>query len=444
MATNFSRRDFLKTASLASAGLAFRANAFSAKSYRRILGANERVNFAIIGLHGRGYGHLSALADCKNAMVTHICDVDKRELDPFALNVQEKFGQSPVQAKDFRTFLDSKDVDAITICTPEHWHTHMSIMGLQAGKHVYVEKPPSHNPAEGEMLVQAQKKYGKLVQMGNQQRSSLHTMEAIQKIREGVIGKVYFGKAWYSNERKSIGVGKEVAVPDYLDWELWQGPAPRRAYRDNIHPYNWHWFWHWGTGETLNNGTHEVDVCLWALDVKYPQRVSAAGGRYHFKDDWEFYDTLVTNYEYDGKMITWEGRSCQGKKYYGRGRGAMIHGTEGAVLIDRDGYEIYNAIDEKVFEYAKPEKDAALDTRGEGPLTTAHFQNFINGITLNEKLHSPIAAGNVSVTMLQLSNIAWKVGRSLNLDTSNGHILKDKPAMKMWRREYERGWELKL
>ena len=155
--------------------------------------------------------------------------------------------------------------------------------------------------------------------MGNQQRSSAHTIEIIGKIREGLIGRPYFGKAWYSNTRKAIGVGKAVPVPPELDWDLWQGPAPRRPYKDNIHPYNWHWFWHWGTGETLNNGTHEVDVCRWALGVDYPKRVSASGGRYHFKDDWEFYDTLVTSFEYDDKMITWEGICCQGKQYYGRG-----------------------------------------------------------------------------------------------------------------------------
>ncbi len=442
MKNTYSRREFIKSTSAATMGVAIGATALAPKSYSRIIGANDRINFAIIGLHGRGNGHLSAIAACKNTNVSHICDVDRRELDRFSADVLEKTGIIPVQEKDIRILLESKDVDVITVATPEHWHTPMALMGLQSGKHVYLEKPSSHNPAEGELLVSAQKKYGKLIQMGNQQRSSAHTIEAINKIHSGEIGTPYFGKAWYSNTRKSIGRGKHLPVPDYLDWDLWQGPAPRVAYKDIYHPYNWHWFWRWGTGETLNNGTHEVDLCRWALKVNFPNRISATGGRYHFDDDWEFYDTLITNFEYDDKMITWEGKSCQGKRYYGRGRGATIHGTEGTVLIDRDGYEIYNLADEKVFEFITKQKDGSMDVIGEGPMTDAHFQNLLDAIREGKRLRSPIDEGNISVTMLLLSNIAWKTGRVLNLDTSNGHIINEKLAMEMlWGREYEPGWE---
>jgi len=436
-----SRREFLKDIALGTAGIAVGLNA---KSYARIMGANDRVNFAIIGLHGRAYAHLECIRQNKDTMVTHVCDVDRRELDKFAVTAKEKFNQIPIKEKDFRRILESRDVDAITIATPEHWHAHMAIMGLQAGKHVYVEKPSSHNPYEGELLVQAQKKYGKLVQLGNQQRSSDHTIEIIKKIHEGLIGKPYFGKCWYSNTRKSIGIGKVVPVPDYLDWELWQGPAPRRAYKDNIHPYNWHWFWHWGTGETLNNGSHEVDICRWALGVDYPSRITASGGRYHFKDDWEFYDTLVTSFEYDEKMITWECMSCQGKEYYGRSRGSTIHGTEGTVLIDRSGYQVFTLNDKLIDEYKTKEKTTTQDLQSINTMTTKHFQNLINGIRVGENLHSPIEEGNISVTMLQLSNIAWKLNRTLQLNKENGHILDDNKAMELWRREYEKGWELKV
>jgi predicted dehydrogenase len=436
-----SRREFLKDIALGTAGIAVGLNA---KSYARIIGANDRVNFAIIGLHGRAYAHLECIRQNKDTMVTHVCDVDRRELDKFAVAAEEKFNQIPIKEKDFRRILESRDVDAITIATPEHWHAHMAIMGLQAGKHVYVEKPSSHNPHEGELLVQAQKKYGKLVQLGNQQRSSDHTIEIIKKIKEGLIGKPYFGKCWYSNTRKSIGIGKVVPVPDYLDWELWQGPAPRRAYKDNIHPYNWHWFWHWGTGETLNNGSHEVDICRWALGVDYPSRITASGGRYHFKDDWEFYDTLVTSFEYDEKMITWECMSCQGKEYYGRSRGSTIHGTEGTVLIDRSGYQVFTLNDKLIDEYKTNEETTTQDLQSIDTMTTKHFQNLINGIRVGEKLHSPIEEGNISVTMLQLSNIAWKLNRTLQLNKENGHILDDNKAMELWRREYEKGWELKV
>ena len=438
--TMTSRREFLKDITVGTAAMAV---GLSAKSYARILGANDRVTFAVIGLHGRAYAHLEAIRASADAAISHVCDVDRRELDKFSAAVKEKLNRSPVKEKDFRKVLESPDVDVITIATPEHWHAPMAIMALQAGKHVYVEKPCSHNPHEGELLVQAQKKYGKLVQMGNQQRSSRHTIDIVRKIKEGLIGKPYFGKSWYVNTRKSIGIGKPVPVPDYLDWDLWQGPAPRRPYKDNVHPYNWHWFWHWGTGETLNNGTHEVDLCRWALGVDFPKGVSASGGRYHFKDDWEFYDTLVTSFEYDDKMITWEGMSCQGKQLFNRSRGAAIYGTEGTVVLDRDGYEVFSLDDKKVDVFSVNSKTTSQDLLSLDSMTNDHFQNLINGIRLGEKLRSPIEEGNVSVTMLQLSNIAWKVNRTLRLNGKNGHIIDDPGAMELWQREYEKGWEVK-
>jgi predicted dehydrogenase len=290
------------------------------------------------------------------------------------------------------------------------------------------------------MLVEAQRKYGKLVQMGTQQRSSPHTIEIVEKIHAGAIGSPYFAKAWYVNERKSIGAGKEVPVPPRLDWDLWQGPAPRCPYKDNVHPYNWHWFRIYGTGETLNNGTHEVDVCRWALGVDYPKRVTSSGGRYHFKDDWQFYDTLVTSFEYEDKMLSWEGKSCQGMKFYGRGRGSTIMGTTGAVLIDRDGYEIYDLKGDKTSEFKLGKMTSSADLIGRDSMTDAHFANFIAAIRKGEKLNAPIAVGNVAVTMLQLSNIAWEVNRELRLDTKDGRIQGDPEAMKMWGREYEPGW----
>jgi predicted dehydrogenase len=434
------RREFLDSLAAGAATVAVNA---TAKSYRQILGANDRLNFAVIGLNGRAYAHLSALkANRSAARISHVCDVDANILLKFAASTQQEMGEAPATGKDFRSILELKDVDAITIATPDHWHAPMAIAGLQAGKHVYVEKPCSHNPAEGVMLVQAQQKYRKLVQMGTQQRSSPHTIEIVQKIHDGIIGKPYFAKAWYSNVRKSIGTGKEVPVPAQLDWDLWQGPAPRQAYRDNVHPYNWHWFRSWGTGETLNNGTHEVDVCRWALGVAYPRKVTSSGGRYQFKDDWQFYDTLVTSFDYEDKMITWEGKSCQGMKYYGRDRGSTIMGTDGTVLVDRGGYELYDLKGNKTSEFkaASSPSSASADLIGRDTMTDAHFANFIAGIRNGEKLNAPVADGNIAVTMLQLSNIAWEVSRELHLDTKDGRIQGDADAMKMWGREYEKGW----
>ncbi|MFY9747185.1 MAG: Gfo/Idh/MocA family oxidoreductase [Acidobacteriaceae bacterium] len=434
------RRDFLDTMAVGAAGLAVSS---TAKSYAQIMGANERLNFAIIGLNGRGYAHLSALAaNRETARVAYICDVESNILAKFAAEAQKELGYAPQAEGDFRKILERKDVDAISIATPDHWHAPMAIAGVEAGKHVYVEKPCSHNPAEGALLIEAQKKYGKLVQMGTQQRSSPHTIEIVQKIHDGVIGRAYYAMAWYVNTRKSIGFGKDAPVPPTLDWNLWQGPAPRRPYKDNVQPYNWHWFRIWGTGETLNNGTHEIDVCRWALGVDFPNRVTATGGRYQYKDDWQFYDTLVTNYEYDGALIAWDCRCCNGMKIYNRDRGSTIMGTNGSVLVDRDGYEVYDLGGHKTDEFrVKKEATSSADLIGRDSMTNDHFTNFIAGVTKGEKLHSPVEVGNVAVTMLQLSNIAWEVQRELKLDTSNGKIVGDAEAMQGWGREYEKGWE---
>jgi len=433
------RREFLDALAFTAAGV---ATAMTARSYARILGSNDRLNFAVIGLNGRGYAHLASIkANKDSARLTHVCDVDSDILAKFAETAQKDMGEPVTAEKDFRKVLALRDIDAISIATPDHWHAPMAIAGLRAGKHVYVEKPCSHNPAEGQMLVKAQQKYGKLVQMGTQQRSSKHTAEVVEKIHGGLIGRPYLAKAWYSNVRKSIGTGKEVQVPPRLDWDLWQGPVPRRPYQDNLHPYNWHWFRVYGTGETLNNGTHEVDVCRWALGVDFPQRLTAAGGRYHFKDDWQFYDTLVTNFDYGEKLILWEGQSCQGMKQYGRDRGALIMGTTGAVLVDRDGFEVYDLKGTKTSEFRTGSRTSSADVLGRDSMTDAHFANFIAAIRSGEKLNAPISDGNISVTMLQISNIAWEVNRELTLDTRDGRVQNDDAAMKMWTRTYEKGWE---
>jgi predicted dehydrogenase len=440
--TMVTRREFLDTLAV---GAAISATGLSAESYGRILGSNDRLNFAIIGLNSRGYAHLDALKSNKSAArVSHVCDVDSNILKKFADATNEAMGEPAVAEKDFRHVLQLKEVDAVSIASPDHWHTPMAIAALEAGKHVYVEKPCSHDPAEGALLVQAQQKYGKLVQMGTQQRSSPHTIEIVDKIHNGLIGRAYYAKAWYSNTRKSIGFGKEVPVPATLDWDLWQGPAPRCPYRDNVHPYNWHWFKTYGTGETLNNGTHEVDVCRWALGVDYPLRVTSSGGRYQFKDDWQFYDTLVTSFEYEDKLLSWEGKCCQGMKFYGRDRGAAIMGTTGTVIVDRDGYEIYDLAGKKKDEVNVGSQTSSADTVGRDSMTDAHFANFISGIRKGEKLNASIAVGNVAVTMLQLSNIAWEMNRELHLDTTTGHIQNDAEAMKLWSRAYEPGWAPKV
>ena len=435
-----SRRTFVNGLAVGVAGSALPS---TAKSYAQILGANDRLHFAINGLNGRGYAHLSSLiSTSKTARVTYCCDVDTKILARFAGAAERALGYAPKVEQDFRRMLDSKDVDAITIATPDHWHTPMAVLGLKAGKHVYVEKPSSQNAREGELLVAAQEKYKKCVQVGDQQRSSNYTIEMIKKIHDGYIGETYFARAWYANTRLSMGTGKPAPVPDNLNWDLWQGPAPRSKYKDNIHPYNWHWLRRYGTGEALNNGTHEVDVCRWALQAEFPQTVTATGGRYQYKDDWQFYDTLVTNFAYPGKTISWEGRCCQGMRVYDRDRGSAIMGTKGTVVIDRDGYDVYDWKGKQIDTFRTGKTTTSSDTLGIDTMTDAHFANFIGAIKGETKLNSPIQVANISVTMLLLSNIAYFMDRTLHIDTMNGHINDDPEAMKLWGREYEKGWEV--
>jgi predicted dehydrogenase len=437
-----SRRTFLNGLAAGAAGTAM---ATSAKSYAQILGANDRLNFAIHGNgdKGRAGAHLASLkANSKTARVAYICDVDSGILSNFAAKAQAALGYAPKTEGDFRRILESNEVDAVTIATPDHWHTPMAVLALKAGKHVYVEKPSSQNPREGELLVAAQKKYGKLVQVGDQQRSSEYTIKMIDKIHSGYIGEAYMAKAWYANTRAATTYGSGGPAPSALNWELWQGPAPRCEYRENLHPYNWHWLRRYGTGETLNNGTHEIDVCRWALQADYPRAVTASGGRFQDKDDWEFYDTLITNFEYPDKLISWEGRSRQGMRLYDRDRGSVIMGTKGSVVIDRGGYDVYDWKGKQIDTYRVGHETSTSDTVGADSMTDAHFANFIAAIHGKEDLHSPIPVANVTVTMLLLSNIAWFVNRLLRIDTETAHILDDHEAMKYWARTYEPGWEV--
>ena len=434
------RRSFLKKSMIGAAALTV---PFTASSYRRIIGSNERLNIAVAGLNGRGQGHIYSSQNLKKHIsVIGLCDVDSRV---FA-KIYKKFPDylSPSSTKtyaDVRKLLENKDIDALTIATPDHWHAPMAIMAMNTGKHVFLEKPCTHNPQEGEWLIEVEKKTGKVLQIGNQQRSAPTSQAIIEDIRNGIIGTPYFGKAWYANTRGGIGIGKKAEVPEWLDWELWQGPAPRKEYKDNWVHYNWHWFWHWGTGEVNNNGLHELDVCRWALGVDIPNEVSSSGGRFAFKDDWEFYDTQFVNYQFDGgKMITWEGRSCNGLPPHGRGRGSSIHGTAGSVIMDRDGYEVYN----KKGDLIKMEKElspsAALDTVGIGGLDNLHMMNFVNAIRKGEKLNSPVREAHVSTMMCHLGNMAQKYNKVLKIDTKTGKP-QDKEAMQLWSRTYEKGWK---
>lgn len=437
---SFSRRKFIKQTAL---GLAGATAAFSARSYARILGANDRIHFVIAGLNGRGKALIGSVSSSKNTQISTVCDVDSRLFSSIVPMVNKLTGVSPTTQTDYRVALEQKHIDAIAIATPDHWHTPMALHALDAGKHVYVEKPCSHNPNEGELLVAAQKKHKNLVvQMGNQQRSAPTSIQAMIDIQAGLIGEAYYAKTWYSNNRTSIGHGKKVAPPAGLDWDLWQGPAPRTEYQDNLVHYNWHWFWNWGTGEVNNNGAHELDIARWALGVNYPTKVNSTGGRFHFKDDWQFYDTQVANYEFEGgKAISWEGRSCNGFKHYQRGRGTTIHGRLGTILLDRNIYQAFNLDGKIIKEVKETHTSETTNIVGAGALDVYHMDNFLSVIREGVKQNSPILEGHKSVLMCHLANIAQKTGSQLTINPTNGHIIQNAEAQKLWSREYAPGWQ---
>ena len=446
MTPPINRRRFIKTTGVAGLGLGLAGRA----SFARGMNApNEQVVVAVMGVNGRGGALAEAFARVDGTRVGWICDVDERAMQKAVENVSGLQEQRPEGAKDVRELLENPDLDALVIATPDHWHAPAAIMALGAGKHVYLEKPGSHGPGEGKMLIQAQEQHPDLkLQLGTQQRSDPRSIEVVQKIQEGAIGRPYYGKAWYANTRGPVTLSERpVEVPAWLDWELWQGPAPRQDYHDGYVHYDWHWFRHYGTGEACNNGTHEVDVCRWALGADYPVRATSNGGRYHYDDDWEFYDTQVMSFDFEGeKAITWEGRSCNGLPFHGRGRGATIHGTEGTVLLDRDGYIVYDLGGQEVERSLQSESGQAdtQNTIGGGDMTDLHIMNFRDAIREGAALNAPIDQGQKSVLLCHLGNIAQRTGRALELDPSSGEIKGGGEAMALWDREYAEGWAPKV
>ncbi len=439
------RRTFLKKTAAGSAGLTLGSYMLPKMSYASVLGANDHINAAVIGVRSRAKAHVKAIYSDPNATILYNCDVDDTIIEEHNIWCEEEIGYIPKVEKDFRKILEDKDVDAVFIATPEHWHAPMAIMALQAGKHVYVEKPCSHNPHENELLVAAQKKYGKKVQMGNQQRSAGTSMLAVKEIKEGIIGEVYKGEAYYSNNREDIGKGNVIDVPPGLDWELWQGPAPRENFRDNVHPYNWHWFRSWGTGEVHNNGTHEIDVCRWALGVDLPEKVTSFGGLYTYDDDWEFVDNQQLTYEFSGgKFLTWTGHSRGIMKPQRPGRGATIYGSKGSIMLSRNDYSVFG-LDGELIKWVKEQvKSETTNTRGEGGLDVNHVNNFFEAIRRDIPQNSPIEDAAISTMLCHLGNMAQDAGETIIVDPATGKVLNNQKVMKNWKREYQAGWEPKL
>lgn len=437
---DYARRDFLKTSAAAGLGVAFGANR-PGPLFTFAGSPNEKVRVAVIGVNGRGVVHAQNFAKLANSEVAYICDVDSNVIDK-AIKAAATSQTAAIKViGDFRRALDDKTVDAISIAAPDHWHAPMTLLAMQAGKHVYVEKPSGHNPREDELLMAAVKKYKVNVQLGAQRRSGPRFFEALQLVKDGVIGRPYQARTWYANTRTGIGKGKVVPVPANLDFALWQGPAPRTEYRDNIVHYNWHWFTRWGTGEICNNGTHEIDVARWFLGVDYPTTVYSSGSRNHFDDDWQFPDTQEAIWEFDGgKTIVWQGQSCNGLPTMGRGRGTSILGTGGNLVIDQDGWVITDLKNHKVKESVADVKGDALNTTGDDKLTELHMANFLDAIRTGAKLNLPIDDGAKTGMLCHLGTIAQQTGRKLHTDPKTGHIIGDPEATKLWSREYAPEW----
>jgi predicted dehydrogenase len=385
----------------------------------------------VIGTGGRGTGLAKEFQRQPGVEVAYVCDVDRKRADKAASQVANGAAKSPRVEGDLRRVLDDKTVDAVVIATCNHWHAPAAIMACAAGKHVYVEKPCSHNPREGELMVEAARKHKRLVQLGDQRRSFPKVIEAIAELHSGVIGRPYLAQAWYTNSRESIGRGKEAPVPDGLDYDLWQGPAPRRPFHTNYLHYNWHWFWHWGNGELGNNGIHMIDVCRWGLGVEYPLHVTSAGGRYRYDDDQETPDTHLVTFTFEGrKTIQWEGLSCN---RWPREQPAdvLFHGENGSLAIRGGGYTVYDPKGKEVRKVPGPVDEGV------------HFANFLDAVRRGVALNSEIAEGHKSTLLCHLGNIAHRTGRALRCNPKDGHILDDKEAMTYWSREYEKGWEPK-
>ncbi len=443
MEKNIPRRNFIKNASLAAAGMGMASIKFPA--FGRNFSPNEKVALAIMGTNGRGLEHIKSLTKIPNVEIAYVCDVEENALAKGVNLVEKITGKRPRAVKDFRNILDNKDIDGITVATPDHWHTPAAILACAAGKHVYVEKPCGHNPEEGERLTKAARKYNRHVQMGNQRRSMPNLISIMKEVHDGLIGNAYFARGWYANNRKTIGTGKVIAVPQNLDWDLWQGPAPREDYRDNLVHYNWHWFWNWGTGEACNNGTHEIDCMRWALGVDFATKITSGGGRFAFKDDWQTPDTQVATYEFaGGKSISWEGRSCSNYPGEGSGRGFIVYGDKGTFVNNGgDDYKIFDLDNKIVKKSAEGEATNTINPLGPGEnLDGYHFRNYIDAIKKDTPLNAEIAEGHKSVLLCQLANISQRVGRTLYCDNADGgKILHDRDAQKLWKREYEKGWE---
>jgi len=433
MSYEANRRDFIKwSAAGAAAGLSSFALADEDSPSGKRVSANDKIVLAVMGVNGRGSALAQTFMANPGAEIAYVCDVDQQALDKALVIVQKGQSRKPQAVKDFRQALDDKSVDALVVAAPNHWHAPATILGCSAGKHVYVEKPCSHNPREGELAVEASRKHQRVVQMGSQRRSRPSIIEAVKKVQDGAIGRVMYARTWYNNRRPAIGKGKPAEVPSHLDYALWQGPAPARPFMDNVIHYKWHWFWHWGNGELGNNGIHALDVARWALDVQFPTRVTSGGAKHRWEDDQQTPDTHIVTYDFGPKTILWEGLSWSAYGPGGSMFGMSFHGDAGTLLLADNGYKIYDLQNKETGAFAGKGSD------------TEHIANFLDCIRTGARPNADIEDGHRSTLLCHLGNIAHRVNRVLTVDSKSGRIQGDEPAMQLWSREYQAGWEPKV
>jgi predicted dehydrogenase len=390
----------------------------------------DRVRVAIVGLGSRGSALLQAFL-AAGAEIAGLCDVDENAAGRAADVVAKRQEAKPRVNRDLRRLLDDASIDAVVVATPNHWHAPATILACCAGKHVYVEKPCSHTPEEGELAVAAARKHGVVVQHGTQRRSWPWVQEAVKAVQDGAIGPVHLARSWYTNRRPSIGRGVRIPPPPTLDWTLWQGPAPERPFSSNVVPYNWHWWWHWGNGELGNNGVHGLDVARWALGLRFPTRIVSSGGRFYHDDDQETPDTLSVAYEFPGgKQLIWEGQSCTPLGNQGSTFGVSFHGPEASLVIDTDGWRVLDKKNEVVSEHDGTKKDDVV-----------HVADFLAAIREGRVPAADIAEGHASALLCHLGTIAYRTDRVLHTRPEDGRIVGDDEAAALWTKEYRPGWK---
>ena len=441
------RRDFIKTA----------AGAFFIASAGRAIGAgapSNRVRLAIVGCHENGRGQ----AVMKNALkvpgveIAWVCDVDSRARDYAANCVKVLTGRAPRKEKDLRKVLEDPELDGIISETPDHFHAYSAVIAMRAGKAVYVEKPCIFCPEEGQILMRVAKETGMVLQVGSQRRASATYRAAFKYLKEtNAIGEMRYAKAWYQSNRKSIGVGRKVAVPEWLDWDIWQGPAPREAFRDNIVHYNWHWFRKWGTSEMGNNAPHFADAARWALGIhEFPESVQCAGSLAFPKGgDFEWPDVFNASFKYrGGKIITFE-MTCHGisSSCCGVQTGALVYGERGSLFLgpsdDAKVMDERGAVVKEWTEGGVEKKEGVISlTDPTGGLDVVHMAKFVECIRARDQnTFAPADEGVKSSVLPILANLAADCGETIRLDPATGR-LRSKAGAEGWAREYEKGWEL--